>query len=155
MAGHKVRPGWKRGRPIDAGGCRCSGRGRQAAGRCRCHRLDVAAWIQADSFGARGWRLQRFSAADDGREADAIRSLSKIRIPGAHVRRMRLFSSPGVLQEYRHDRKRMKPTANNIDAVIALYFSGSIKTRELFDVTSANCFGSIYERLIRIVAAMR
>ncbi|KZM27836.1 hypothetical protein ST47_g1024 [Ascochyta rabiei] len=62
-----------------------------------CHRLRWQRWIQAGSFGARGWRTHRFSVADGGREANATRSLSKNRIPGAHMRRRRLFSPTGTI----------------------------------------------------------
>lgn len=82
---------------MGAGGCRTSGRSRQAAGRCAVTGLTWQRWVQAGLFGARGWRSQRFSAADGGREADATRSLSKIRIPGAHVRRRRLFTQAGSI----------------------------------------------------------
>ena len=54
VAGHEVRPGWKRGGSMGAGGCRSSGRSRQAAGRCRCHRLDVAA-VDTGGLIRRAW----------------------------------------------------------------------------------------------------
>ncbi len=152
VAGHEVRPGWKRGSSMGAGGCRCSGRSLAAAGRCAVTGLTWQRWIQAGSFGARGWRLQRFSAADGGREADTTRSLSKIRIPGAHVRRRRLFTQAGSIaatgKEWRRRRTISMPLSR-------LSISGSIKARQCVYVASANCFRRIYERLFPIVAEMR
>ncbi len=102
---------------MGAGGCRCSGRSRQAAGRCRCHRLDVAAvdtgglirraWVAAAAlFCGRRW-------ARSGHHQVTIED-SNTWCPRAPEEAVHLD------REYRRDRKRMTPTAHNIDAVIAV-----------------------------------
>lgn len=69
-AGHEARWGLARGgRVAFEAGFGSHGRSRQAARRC--YRPWWQRWIQAGSFGARGWRPQRFSAVDAGAKRPA------------------------------------------------------------------------------------
>lgn len=150
-AGHEARWGLARGgRVAFEAGFGSHGRSRRAARRC--YRPWWQRWIQAGSFGSRGWRPQRFSAVDAGAKRPASGHYRRIEIPGAHVRRRRLFTSTGSIAATGKEWRRRR----TILIAGLLLSTGRLDIHEtIYLCGSRNCFRRIYVRPVRISAAVR